>query len=90
MPPTEKDLCGSIYLTSDRQKQTLQLLLPSRNFIDILDTVKVTDFCVFLLSAEEEVDQFGELCLRAIQSQGVPSVVNVVQVINAYSIHDNL
>ncbi|KAI8049241.1 hypothetical protein BDF22DRAFT_700154 [Syncephalis plumigaleata] len=78
-PPTEKDLAGSIYLTSERQKQTLQLLLPSRHFIDILDTAKVADFCVFLLSAEEEVDQFGELCLRAIQSQGVPSIVNVVQ-----------
>ncbi|RKP25100.1 hypothetical protein SYNPS1DRAFT_33053 [Syncephalis pseudoplumigaleata] len=83
-PPTANDLCGSgpVYLTSERQKQTLQLLMPSRNFINILDTAKVADFCVFLVSAEEEVDRFGELCLRAIQSQGVPSVVSVVQHLN--------
>ncbi|KAI9594595.1 hypothetical protein BDF19DRAFT_444182 [Syncephalis fuscata] len=81
-PPTDDALRGSVYLTSERQRQTLQLLLPQRNFIDVLDAAKVADFCVFLLSAEEEVDKFGELCLRSIQSQGVPSVINVVQHLN--------
>jgi pre-rRNA-processing protein TSR1 len=69
----------SFLLPIEKQKQTLQLILPERRFIDILDVVKVADFCLFILSAEEEVDKFGELCLRGIQAQGIPSVVNVVQ-----------
>jgi len=36
---------------------------------------------MFLVSAEEEVDRFGELILLAIKSQGVPTVLTVVQVI---------
>ncbi|RKP08921.1 hypothetical protein THASP1DRAFT_23173 [Thamnocephalis sphaerospora] len=77
--PMGDELVGSYRLVSERQKQSLQLLLPRRNFTDILDAAKVADFCVFLLSAEQEVDKFGELCLRAIQAQGLPSIVSLVQ-----------
>jgi len=35
---------------------------------------------MFLVSAEEEVDRFGELVLLTIKSQGVPTVLTVVQV----------
>ncbi|RIB20433.1 hypothetical protein C2G38_1195034 [Gigaspora rosea] len=35
----------------------------------------MADFMLLILSAKVEVDQFGELCLKAIQSQGFPSVI---------------
>jgi len=44
-----------------------------------LDAVKVADYVVFLLSAEVEVDSFGDLILLCIQHQGVPTMINGVQ-----------
>lgn len=63
---------------SDRFKQKLTYILPPRNFINILDAAKVADFVVFVLSATEEVDEFGELCVRAIESQGVSTVYPLI------------
>jgi len=68
-----KDFCRII--RSDRFKQKLQFIPLQRNYIDIMDAAKVADFIVFVMSAVEEVDQFGLMVLAGIQSQGVPSVV---------------
>lgn len=70
---------------TDRFKQKLTYILPPRNFVNILDAAKVADFVVFLLSAEEEVDEFGELCIRSIESQGVSSVFPVISNLKAIS-----
>jgi pre-rRNA-processing protein TSR1 len=43
-----------------------------------MDAAKVADFILFVMSAVEEVDKFGEMVLAGIQSQGVPSVVAAV------------
>lgn len=72
---------------SDRFKQKLTYIIPPRNFVNILDAAKVADFVVFLLSATEEVDQFGELCIRAIESQGVSSVFPVISDLKEISNH---
>lgn len=69
---------GVSTVLSDRFKQKLTYILPPRNFINILDAAKVADFVVFALSSLEEVDEFGELCIRAIESQGVSNVFGVV------------
>ncbi|CAG8658781.1 18905_t:CDS:10 [Dentiscutata erythropus] len=72
-------ISGSIaFLNTERFKQKVQFILLERNFIDILDACKVADFMLFILSAKVEVDQFGELCLKAIQSQGFPSIITSV------------
>lgn len=63
---------------SDKFKQKLTYILPPRNFISILDAAKVADFVVFILSATEEVDEFGELCIRAIESQGVSNTFGII------------
>ncbi|CAG8453404.1 13261_t:CDS:2 [Racocetra fulgida] len=61
---------GSIaFLNAERFKQKVQFLLLERNLVDILDACKVADFMLLVLSAKVEADQFGELCLKAIQSQ---------------------
>ncbi|CAG8517905.1 760_t:CDS:10, partial [Ambispora leptoticha] len=66
---------GVVLLNAERFKQKVQFILLERNFIDILDACKVADFVVFVMSAEVEVDNFGERCVKAIQAQGVPTVI---------------
>ena len=68
------------YYSVERFKQKIQFVLLERNFIDILDACKVADYILFVISAEVEVDKFGELCLRAIQSQGPPTVITTAMV----------
>lgn len=66
--------------SADRFKQKHQFIPLRRNFVDIIDAFKVADFAILLMSADVEVDKFGLLCLSAVQSQGLISVVPVVQV----------
>ncbi|ODQ63962.1 DUF663-domain-containing protein [Nadsonia fulvescens var. elongata DSM 6958] len=66
----------------DRFKQSLQYIIPPRNFMAILDACKVADFVVFALSSVQEVDEFGELCIRSIESQGVSSVTAIISNLN--------
>ena len=61
-----------------RFKQKVQYLTPSRDLIQCLDACRVADFVLFVLSAEQEVDQLGESLLRCIESQGVSTVLTGV------------
>ncbi|GBB94661.1 hypothetical protein RclHR1_00240009 [Rhizophagus clarus] len=71
-PPILK---GVAHINAERFKQKIQFILLERNFVDILDACKIADYILFVISAEVEVDHFGELCLKAIQSQGLPTVI---------------
>ncbi|KAJ2083901.1 ribosome biogenesis protein tsr1 [Coemansia sp. RSA 988] len=62
-----------------RFKQTIQFIEVGRNLLDILDAAKVADYMIMGLSAEVEVDAFGEHCLSAIQNQGHPGVFPVIR-----------
>jgi pre-rRNA-processing protein TSR1 len=63
-----------------RFKQKLQFItLGRRNVLDALDACRVADFVLFVLSADQEVDQLGDQMLRTIESQGVSNVVTLVQ-----------
>ena len=63
-----------------RFKQKIQFLtLKTRELWETLDACRIADFVVFVLSADQEVDQLGETLLRCIESQGVSNVVTVVQ-----------
>ncbi|KAJ1949833.1 ribosome biogenesis protein tsr1 [Linderina macrospora] len=66
-------------LNVERFKQTVQFVEVERNLLDILDVCKVADYMITVVSADVEVDAFGEQCLAAIQNQGHPSVFPVVQ-----------
>ncbi|CAG8502809.1 9787_t:CDS:10 [Acaulospora morrowiae] len=68
---------GISFLNAERFKQKIQFVLLDRNFIDIIDACKVADFILFVISADVEADQFGELCLQAIQSQGFPTLITI-------------
>ncbi|KAG9298908.1 hypothetical protein G9A89_015930 [Geosiphon pyriformis] len=69
---------GITMLKAERFKQKIQFILLDRNFIDIMDACKAADFAIFVMSAEVEVDEFGERCLKGIQAQGAPSVIPIV------------
>ncbi|KAJ3149516.1 hypothetical protein HDU86_006921 [Geranomyces michiganensis] len=66
-------------LAVERFKQKLHLVPLRRNLLEILDAVKVADFVLFVVSAEVEVDTFGDLVLTTIKAQGVPSTFSAVQ-----------
>ncbi|CZT24365.1 probable TSR1 Protein required for processing of 20S pre-rRNA in the cytoplasm, associates with pre-40S ribosomal particles [Ramularia collo-cygni] len=61
-----------------RFKQKLTYLTPSRDLVECLDVCRAADFVLFVLSADEEVDEVGEHLLRCIESQGVSTVLTGV------------
>lgn len=63
----------------DRFKQKVQYLIVKRDLLASLDACRVADFVVFILSGEEEVDQEGEIILKAVESQGISNCFTVVQ-----------
>lgn len=79
----EADVPESVFRVSvDRFKQKLQYFPLKRDLTACLDAAKVADFVVLVLSAEEEVDELGELILRSIEGQGLSTVFTVVQGLN--------
>ncbi|KAK9490900.1 hypothetical protein V1508DRAFT_390727 [Lipomyces doorenjongii] len=71
---------SGIFTTSiDRFRQKVQYIVSPRHFTSISDAAQVADFVVFVLSAKQEVDHFGETCLRSVVAQGVSTVYSVVQ-----------
>lgn len=61
-----------------RFKQRVQYLTPARELLPSLDACRIADFVLFVLSANEEVDELGEQMLRCIESQGVSTVLTGV------------
>ncbi|ODV96136.1 hypothetical protein PACTADRAFT_49538 [Pachysolen tannophilus NRRL Y-2460] len=77
----------------NRFKSNLKIIIPDdSNFISLLDACKISDFVIFGLSASQEVDpKIGEQLLRAIELQGISSVLGVVpNAISAYPNRKNL
>lgn len=70
---------GWIRTNIDRFKQKAQYLVVKRDLLASLDACRVADFVVFVLSCEEEVDEEGELILKAVESQGISNCFTVAQ-----------
>jgi pre-rRNA-processing protein TSR1 len=74
-------------LTS-RFKQKLQFIELDRphdstfykHFLSVLDACKVADCVLFVVSAREDVDEYGKLLITAIRAQGVPSSLAIAEV----------
>lgn len=69
---------GAWRLEIPRFKQKLQYLTPGRDLLQCMDACRLADFVLFVLSAEEEVDDLGEQMLKCIESQGVSTVMTGV------------
>lgn len=66
-------------LRLDQFKQKVQLIQCKPDLIEILDAAKLVDYIIYVLSAVEEVDEFGKMCLSAVAAQGVVSPIAMVQ-----------
>jgi len=63
-----------------RFKQNLQFIVPQRRDVwEALDCSRMADYVLLIMSADEEVDQLGENVLRAIESQGISTIISLVQ-----------
>ncbi len=63
----------------DRFKQSFSLIPTERDVVSVLDATRVADMVIFLLSAQQDVDEFGKTLMTVIKSQGVPNVICMVQ-----------
>lgn len=71
---------GLISVNVERFKQRVEFMVLQRHLIPVLDACRMADFVVLILSADQEMDDYGEHLLRGIESQGVSNVITVVQV----------
>ena len=76
----EVDPVGKAHLTVkiDRFKQSIQYVPVQRDLLNVLDACRVADFVIFILSAQEQVNETGEALLKSIESQGVSNVITVM------------
>ena len=70
---------GTVCTSIERFKQKIEYIIVQRDLVQALDASRVADFVVFILSADQEVDELGELMLRSIEGQGISTVLTVVQ-----------
>lgn len=71
----------------NRFKSNLKVIIPDQNnLLAVLDAAKVSDFVVFGISAEQEVQkEYGEQILRGVVAQGIASVIGVLpNVVSAF------
>ncbi|KAL1606744.1 ribosome biogenesis protein tsr1 [Paraconiothyrium brasiliense] len=74
---------GWMRVSVDRFKQKVQYLVVQRDLLASLDACRIADFVVFILSGQEEVDEEGEIILKAIESQGISNTFTVVQALDS-------
>lgn len=70
---------GLVRTDIDRFKQKVQYVMVKRDLIACLDAGRVADFVIFILSPDQEVDALGELIIRSVESQGLSTLLTVVQ-----------
>lgn len=70
---------GPFRIRAHKFKQNVIFVPVGLDLVPALDTCRVADFIIFLLSPTQEVDEDGEMLLRAIEGQGVSDVLTMVQ-----------
>ena len=70
---------GPFRIRVDNFKQNIIFVPVGLNLISAIDACQVADFVIFLLSSTQEVDQDGEMLIRAVEGQGVSDVFTMVQ-----------
>lgn len=70
---------GLLRTDVDRFKQKIQYFAVKRDFSACLDACRVADFVMFILSPDQEVDNVGEMIIRSVESQGLSTLITVVQ-----------
>ncbi|KAI9737219.1 MAG: hypothetical protein M1818_005751 [Claussenomyces sp. TS43310] len=70
---------GIVRTDVTRFKQKIQYIVLRRDLASCMDACRVADYVVFILSPEQEVDELGELIVRSVESQGLSTLLTVVQ-----------
>lgn len=68
----------------DKFKSNIKVIVPSSDILDIMDCMKIADFVLFAMSANEEVGKRGETILRAGIAQGIASGIGIIPNISVY------
>jgi pre-rRNA-processing protein TSR1 len=76
---TESPEEGVVRTDVDRFKQKIQYVVLKRDLVACMDACRIADFVLCILSPEQEVDELGELILRSVESQGLSTLLTVVQ-----------
>ena len=76
---TEVPEQGLLRTDVERFKQKIQYVLVNRDLMAALDAGRTADFVIIILSPDQEVDELGELILRSVESQGLSTLLTVVQ-----------
>ncbi|RDL40301.1 putative Ribosome biogenesis protein tsr1 like protein [Venustampulla echinocandica] len=69
---------GSVQVDIDRFKQKVRYVGLKRDLIACMDAARVSDFVMFILSPDQEVDELGELIIRSVEGQGMSTLVTAV------------
>ncbi|EEH11517.1 ribosome biogenesis protein TSR1 [Histoplasma capsulatum G186AR] len=76
----ETDIQGRMYrVRIERFKQNVLYIPTRKDLISALDTCRLADFVIFILPADNKLDEGAKLMLRAIEGQGISNVLAVVQ-----------
>ena len=70
---------GLLRTDIDRFKQKIQYVMVKRDLMACLDAGRTADFVIIILSPDQEVDELGELIIRSVESQGLSTLLTVVQ-----------
>ena len=72
---------GRIRVEFERFKQRLQFVLGRADTISVLDTCRLADFVLFVISPEDVLlDEWAQELLKVVESQGVSNVLVAIQV----------
>ena len=63
----------------DRFRRNLLYIPARRDLLNALDVCRLADWVMFVLTADQELDEVDDLLLRSIEGQGLTNVVIVVQ-----------
>ncbi|KAL1954450.1 hypothetical protein VTO42DRAFT_1174 [Malbranchea cinnamomea] len=79
VPPEEGLNEGIFQIRIDRFKQNVAYIPAKLDLISALDACRIADFVVFVLPADETLNEQAQLLLRSVEGQGISNVLAVVQ-----------
>ncbi|PGH36756.1 pre-rRNA-processing protein TSR1 [[Emmonsia] crescens] len=79
IPETDIQGGNTYRVRIERFKQNILYIPTKRDLISALDTCRLADFVIFILPADDTLDEGAELMLRAIEGQGISNVLVVAQ-----------
>ena len=71
--------CGMGLVNVNFNNQKIQFIPTKRNILEIMDAAKVANLVIFIVSANEQVDFFGERIMSLVKAQGISGTASIIQ-----------